>query len=150
MPVRRRLAVHERDVLSRVCTAPEPALCFVEVICCSITDGAGKQQGFIRTGCHEAKVTLVGAAQFCTVQLKAKTVTVITQVIMARAILMTSMAQVSVVLWNTGGDAYRYNDYGDFITIQKKIGQSCATWAIYGARGQLVRCANHRQAGGCV
>ncbi len=64
---------------------------------------------------------------------------------------MTSMAQVSVVLWNTGSDAYRHNDYGDFITIQKKINQSGATWLIMGDRGQVVRCANHRHPGceGC-
>lgn len=44
-----------------------------------------------------------------------------------------------MVVWNTGGDAYRPAVYGDFITVVKKIHQTSASWGIYGARGNLVR-----------
>lgn len=50
------------------------------------------------------------------------------------------LAQVTVVVWNTGGDAYRPAVYGDFITVVKRIHQTSASWGIYGARGNLVRC----------
>lgn len=47
------------------------------------------------------------------------------------------LLQVDVTLWNSGEDAYRPDVYGQFITIQRKVG-SGAGYQMSGERGNIV------------
>ena len=42
-------------------------------------------------------------------------------------------ALISVTLWNKGEDAYQPEKFGSFITVERRIGQSCS-WAIRDAK----------------
>ena len=42
-------------------------------------------------------------------------------------------ALISVTLWNKGEDAYQPEKFGNFITVERRIGNSCS-WAIKDAK----------------
>lgn len=54
-----------------------------------------------------------------------------------RPTVLVAAAQVAVTLWNTGEDAFRPDVYGQFITVQRKVG-SGASYQTSGERGNIV------------